>query len=210
MPSKKITLYILCTFIFININAQWGIVGGLNTSNSSGSDAEQQAIGYQIGVFRDIHLQNRFYIKPQLIVSNERLSKRIAGEKTLSKYNITEANQLDIHEDAFYITLPVTLSYRIPLKESQKIAFDLGGYLACGISGDSYYEIWKSTTYWKSTNEATFPSRKRFDAGCTLAVSYEFNSFVYSIQSKYGFTNIDPIEDTGKLMTYYFNIGYKF
>lgn len=210
MSNRKVILSILCIFIFINVHAQWGIVGGLNTSNSSGSDAEQQAIGYQIGLFRDIHLQDRFYIRPQLILSNERLSKRVSGEKILSRYNITEANQLSIHEDAFYATLPVTLSYRIPLKENQKIAFDLGGYMACGLFGDSYYEIWESTTYWKSTNEATFPYRKRFDAGCTLSVSYEFNSFVYSIQSKYGFINIDPIEDSGKLMTYYFNIGYKF
>lgn len=111
MLKRKLILIALFTFIFINMNAQWGIVGGLNTSNSSGSDVEQQAVGYQIGLFRDIHLQDRFYIKPQLILSNERLSKRIQGERTLSRFNITEENQLNIHEDAFYLTLPVTLSY---------------------------------------------------------------------------------------------------
>lgn len=208
---KRFLLTALLNIFILSINAQWGILGGVNTSRSTDSDANEQALGFQIGAYREIHLVKGFYLKPQILFSNENLNKKIDGERSIIKYQISSVNQLRIRENAFYLTIPISVTYKIPVKNRQNLIIGFGGYASCGLFGQSYYEVWKSEVYWKSPNDNTFPYRKRFDSGIIASISYEMNNFIYSIDAKYGLMNIDPLSDrTGKLETYFFNIGYKF
>lgn len=208
--NRILILALILIFPF-SINAQWGILGGLNTSRSTDNDANQQSMGYQIGVFRDISLTKNIFLRPFVFFSNENLKKKIEGESSMIKYNIYESDLLKITETAYYITIPISLNYKIQTAKNSNITIGLGGYIACGLFGNNYYEIWDSFTYWKSPDTETFPSRKRLDSGIFAALSYETKKFIYSVDAKYGLNNIDPlIENKGKLESYYFNIGFKF
>ncbi len=98
---KKLLLVILAGISFATANAQFqfGVKGGFNFNNFSGSDAQDAKllVGYNVGAYAKLGIADRLSFRPELVYSAE-------GAKFK---DVDESNHLN------YLNVPLLLSYNV-------------------------------------------------------------------------------------------------
>jgi hypothetical protein len=107
MNGKHLSVLLIIFFIFIAVTSfavdfQFGIKGGINLSSFDGEDSafSERKVGFTAGVFGTIFFTDTFAIQPEVLFS-------LKGEKR--EYGV-EA----VHNNLYYIELPLLLKYYIP------------------------------------------------------------------------------------------------
>lgn len=112
-----------------------------------------------------------------------------------------------------YLDLPILLNSRFKLSETVNAFFNVGPYLAYGLSG--------KITVGGKTDEQNFFSKNRheafgfypFDFGAQVGAGIEINRIMFGIGTQYGLTKLvrDEIEnDQLKNISFYLSVGYRF
>lgn len=181
----------LLLFITIAGYSQFGVTGGINLS-SLRSNADNNAnirLGAHIGGFYEVRLFNNFYLQPQLLFSHDPTSvKYPRAEETTNGY---------------YINLPVTFSYKIPLNEKSKIGFDFGVYYSYGLFGNKKIRYTSEYNY----SEPLFQDHHA-EIGLISGVRYEQDSYIFSTRIRYGLISRTVIDN--KVLLLMLSVGYKF
>jgi len=206
---KKIILSSLLVLVFGFANAQkaeFGIKGGLNSSNFSG-DTEgvdfKPKVGFNIGAFAAIKLSEKITLQPEILFSTQ-------GAKAENvNANVNGVNYTaDIDFNLSYINIPVMFKYYV----ADKFNFEVGPQIGFLTSAET-------STKLEGFNQTVDQDAKNYfesvDFGCNLGAGYDFtNNISAGIRYNIGLSNILKTEagDNSKSQNSVFSlsVGYKF
>jgi len=189
----------------------FGIRGGVNFQNLNGENSDNDnynydlKTGFNVGVNAEIPVGVDFYLQPGVIFSQK-------GAKISD----------DLKVNLSYIEVPINFLYK-PELGTGKLLLGFGPYFAVAAGGsfkpDNGDDVDIEFDSKISAAEAISgtPYLKRFDAGGTLLVGYEFaNKLSFQLNAQLGLLNIQPdiegLDDAGKIKNTGFgvSIGYRF
>jgi Outer membrane protein beta-barrel domain len=191
--SKKITIVFALFLISFGIKAQvkFGVRAGLNASTVSFPNLpnKSEKIGFHVGVFTDVLLVENFMsIQPELSYSTKGTSFKLLNEKQSINMN--------------YVDFLLPISFKM-----SDFNINVGPFASYLISTPDY-------TYYND-NSVLVDAFKKFDAGLTAGLGYNFNKMMIGVRYNQGF--IDVTEDkaravlgSGKNAVGQISIGYKF
>jgi len=206
---KKIILSSLLVLVFGFANAQkaeFGIKGGLNSSNFSG-DTEgvdfKPKVGFNIGAFASIKLSEKITLQPEILFSTQ-------GAKAENvNANVNGVNYTaDIDFNLSYINIPVMFKYYV----ADKFNFEVGPQIGFLTSAET-------STKLEGFNQTVDQNAKNYfesvDFGFNLGAGYDFtNNISAGIRYNIGLSNILKTEagDNSKSQNSVFSlsVGYKF
>lgn len=205
MKNVVLGLCILFTFgISSAQKAKFGLKGGLNIANQNytgeGAPSPSSIIGFNLGAFTEIKLNDKFALQPELIYATEgsKFDFDFLYDGIVYKSNI---------EFKFgYINIPVMLKYYA----AQEFCLEFGPQLGLMTSADA-----KATVSGRSATQDVSKNFNTTDFGLNFGLSYNINSNVF-IQGRYnlGLSNIAKTESgdnaTIKNNVISFSLGYKF
>lgn len=195
MKIKQILLCMLLACFVVPASAQnrWGIVGGGLFSKSMSKDARFSLGGYAGGTY-DIHIENSWYVQPQLLFAYEefRTKSELGTDFFFSKFNME---------------LPVLASYQIAINNKWNLRINAGPYLSYAMFGrdksiDYAYggEMHSSLGWWHQD----FPDH--FTYGGKAGISLESDHFIYTIGGKCSLRK----KPFGRSVSLSAGVGYKF
>jgi hypothetical protein len=191
--SKKITIAFALFLISFGIKAQvkFGVRAGLNTSTVSFPNLpnKSEKIGFHVGVFTDIPVVENFMsVQPELSYATKGTSFKVLSEKQSINMN--------------YVDLILPVSFKMG-----DFNINVGPFASYLISTPDY-------TYYNN-NSVLVDAFKKFDAGLSAGLGYNFNKMMIGIRYNQGF--IDVTEDnarallgSGKNAVGQLSLGYKF
>lgn len=204
---KKIilsSLLVLAVSFTYAQKAEFGIKGGLNIANQSfsgdGSPSPSSIIGFHIGGFVDIKIDEKFSFHPELLYSTQ-------GSKF--DFVVDEGEGIFYTENTFllsYINIPVMFKYyateKFNLEAGPQIGFLVDSKLKTEVLGQSITQDAKDL----------FES---VDFGLNLGAGYDFTkSFSAGVRYNFGLTNVMETEsgDNSEVKNNVLSIsvGYKF
>jgi len=191
--------------------------------------------GFQVGAFTEVVINNYLSLKPGLL-----FSKRGARSEIIQTFTVPGTTgftsvsiKMKTTFNPYYLDFPVYLKAAFPSAGSDKFIIGAGPWFSYGIGGKAdikaTVESVNATTelrlfskdkiVLKDNDGNTYPIdesystlQKRFDAGLSGFVSYEFNArIILALTYPYGLRNIsdDPDEDLwNRCLT--ISAGYKF
>ena len=196
---KKSILITLITLLTIGLNAQslipikYGIKAGVNIANIISTPIDgvknittSSKIGITGGFYMEIALNDKWYINPELLYSQEGASFNYDythDYNTNNRDKYTTTNDLSIS----YVKLNPTVSY----KASNKVSLNLGPSLAFLMSSNYLYTQ-------NPTNQHTLSDgildEESLDVGLNFGISYYINENLLIDSKLYtGFMNIGEI-----------------
>ena len=191
--SKKIGLLAALFLVGFTVNAQlkFGVKAGLNASTVSFPNLpnKSEKIGFHVGVFTDIPVVENFMsVQPELSYSTKGTSFKVLSEKQSIEMN--------------YVDFLLPVSFKM-----SNFNINVGPFASYLISTPDY-------TYYNN-NSVLVDAFKKFDAGLTAGLGYNFNKMMIGVRYNQGF--IDVTEDnarvflgSGKNAVGQLSIGYKF
>lgn len=191
--SKKIGLVAALFLMGFTVNAQlkFGVRAGLNASTVSFPNLpnKSEKIGFHAGVFTDIPVVENFMsVQPELSYSTKGTSFKLLSEKQSIEMN--------------YVDFLLPVSFKM-----SNFNINVGPFASYLISTPDY-------TYYNN-NSVLVDAFKKFDAGLTAGLGYNFNKMMIGVRYNQGF--IDVTEDnsraflgSGKNAVGQLSIGYKF
>jgi len=191
--SKKITIAFALFLISFGIKAQlkFGVRAGLNASTVSFPNLQNKSekLGFHVGVFTDIPVVEDFMsVQPELSYSTKGTSFKVLSEKQSINMN--------------YVDLILPVSFKM-----SDFNINVGPFASYLISTPDY-------TYYND-NSVLVDAFKKFDAGLSAGLGYNFNKMMIGVRYNQGF--IDVTEDnaraflgSGKNAVGQLSIGYKF
>lgn len=218
MKMKILTLSAILILSSMAMQAQFGILGGVNFQNVNGKDGGGDKLsnglltGFHAGVNINIPIATNFYFQPGLLYSvkgsmNEFFNPDI---KAASDYNTTTRLS--------YIEMPLNLLYR-PQLGNGYLLLGFGPYVAYGILGkettqlssisvDRTVKFENSVEGWTDLVENAY--YRPFDAGANILFGYEFGMGAFiQLNAQLGLLKINPeygwINDDERA---YMNTGY--
>lgn len=175
---------------------RWGIMSGVNLSTSSAKDFGWRAGGY-IGGLYDIRLSDSWYIQPQLLYSYEE-------NQTKRK------SPADIFYSQHALTLPVLVSFKVPLSTAFSLRINAGPYVQFALFGR------EKTSYLNAAGESVrglgfwgTDIRHRFTYGLKGGITLEHKHWFFSMDCKYSLKK-SFLNNEGHGLTLSAGIGYKF
>ncbi|MDR1202546.1 MAG: PorT family protein [Tannerellaceae bacterium] len=198
MRSKLFIFLVFVIFVCPSTYGQFsfGINGSLTSSGMS-VPAENMKTGIKMGLFADYTFSNR-------IVLISGLDYVIKGANGL-RSNVNYSPQMKIFDIQLgYIQLPVSIGYKINLKDNFSIVPSVGFYCAYGVHGNSKVQsfsfdaegadkyIENSWNPYKKTvcndwGKTTLTALDRFDMGLTFGLQADFNKILCKINYDRGF-----------------------
>ena len=130
---KKIILVATAFFAFGFTNAQetkFGVKGGLNLANLTSSDGAKSLVGFNIGGFAEIKLDEKFAIQPELLYSGQGAKFQDVGNFNLN-----------------YIYVPVMAKYSITEEFKIEAGPQVGFLMSAKIDGMDAKDLVKSTDF---------------------------------------------------------------
>ncbi len=191
--NKKISIALALFLISFNIKAQlkFGVKAGLSASTVSFPNLpnKSEKIGFHVGLFTDIPVVENFMsVQPELSYSTKGTSFKLLSEKQSINMN--------------YVDLMLPVSFKM-----SDFNINVGPFASYLISIPDY-------TYYND-NSVLIDVFKKFDAGLTAGLGYNFNKMMIGVRYNQGF--IDVTEDkaravlgSGKNAVGQISIGYKF
>lgn len=193
--SNIAVLAILVLMIGMNVvsmaQSRFGIRGGLNASNVSFDNLPNRGerFGYHLGVFADVPVVSDFMsMQPELSYS----VKGAAFEY------LNERRKLSLNYVDFILPVAFHLS---------SIDIQVGPFVSLLTSTPDY------TVF--DENRIVIDAFKKYDAGLTAGLSYNFNNFLFGIRYNQGFVDVTkdssrPLLGSGKNAVGQASIGYRF
>lgn len=184
---------------------------GATASTITNMQAEKSTYNYsgRIGASISVPLLSPIYISSGVFITQKGV-----------KLNLMEDNKLVAKPT--YIEMPLEVSYRLHFNDESDIFFNLGGYAAVGVVGKfdfTGYDFSNDTSIevFKTAGKPI----KRFDAGLSASLLYEYMSFALRIGGSYGLINTvnrvpdisywNPIQGKNAVnIQAYISIGYRF
>lgn len=191
--SIKITLAVTLFLISFGIKAQlkFGVRAGLNASTVSFPNLpnKSEKLGFHVGVFTDIPVVEDFMsVQPELSYSTKGTSFKVLSEKQSINMN--------------YVDFILPVSFKM-----SDFNINVGPFASYLISTPDY-------KYYQN-NSVLVDAFKKFDAGLSAGLGYNFNKMVIGVRYNQGF--IDVTQDnaraflgSGKNAVGQLSIGYKF
>lgn len=176
---------------------RWGIMSGVNLSTSSAKDFGWRAGGY-IGGLYDIRLSDSWYIQPQLLYSYEE-------NQTKGK------SQADIFYSQHALTLPVLVSFKVPLSTAFALRVNAGPYVQYALFGrdKSAYSDANGMKAGYSLGWWHADFIDHFTYGLKGGVTLEHKHWFFSMDCKYSLKK-SFLNNEGHGLTLSAGIGYKF
>ena len=197
MKNKHIKGVVLAALILAAFNTvsqaqiKFGIRAGLNAANVSFTNLpdKKERFGFHVGGFADVPISPNFMsIQPELSYS-----VKGAGFKFLNESQTVNMN---------YIDLLTPVAFKLD-------AFDLqvGPFVSFLISSPDYKSY--------NDNKVTVDAFKKFDAGLTAGLSYNFSKMFVGVRYNQGFIDVTqdnsrPFLGSGKNAVGQVSLGYKF
>lgn len=192
--SRKKTSIIFALFLIsfgIKAQVKVGVRAGLNASTVSFPNLpnKSEKIGFHVGVFTDLPLVENFMsIQPELSYATKGTSFKILSQKQSINMN--------------YVDFFLPVSFKM-----SDFNINVGPFASYLISTPDY-------TYYND-NSVLVDAFKKFDAGLTAGLGYNFNKMMIGVRYNQGF--IDVTEDkarallgSGKNSVGQISLGYKF
>jgi len=129
---KKIILSLVAIAAFGVANAQdmkFGAKAGINMSNYTGDSDYDSKIGFQVGVFGEFKVTEKFAVQPELLFSN------------------LGAKDSDASLNANYIVIPVMGKYYVADKFSLEAGPQIGFLMSAKYDGDDVKDFYKSIDF---------------------------------------------------------------
>ena len=228
MKTKLLTLSAILLFSSLALQAQIGILGGVNFQNINGkaSNGDKLSngllIGFHAGVNFNIPLVENFYLQPGLLFSVKGAKNNLFEMPVkASSNNYTTTTKIS------YIEIPLNFLFR-PQVGNGYVLLGFGPYVAFGIGGSQKYKSGNLNNDQKiafqneitllefiDINNAYF---RRLDAGANIFFGYEMPMGVFlQLNAQLGLLKINPVHswDSGdktsyKNTGYGLSIGYRF
>lgn len=192
---KKIILSAIAIMAFAFTNAQstrFGVKGGLNISNIVGGDIDntKSLVGFHVGGLAEIHVVEKFYIQPELLLSAQ-------GAKFDGPFGSDGDLKLN------YLNIPVLAKYYVVDK---KFSVEAGPQLGILLSAKSDGQDFKDYT-------------RSADLGFNLGAGYDFTDNLsvglrYTIGlspiSDNDIDNSEDYYDSAKNGNFQISLAYKF
>jgi len=187
-----LTALILATFSTISqAQIKFGVRAGLNASNVSFPNLPEKSerFGFHVGAFADVPVSPNFIsIQPELSYSVKGAAFKFLNERQTLNMN--------------YIDFLVPVAFKLD-------AFDLqvGPFASYLISTPDY-------TFYND-NTVMVDAFKKFDAGLTAGLSYNFSKIMVGVRYNQGFIDVTqdnsrPFLGSGKNAVGQISLGYKF
>lgn len=206
---KKIILSTLLVLAFgftYAQKAEFGIKGGLNSSNFSG-DTEgmdfKSRIGFNVGAFAAIELSEKITLQPEILFSTqgakvENVTADVNGE------NYTA----DINFNLSYINIPVMFKYYV----ADKFNFEAGPQIGFLTSAETSTKL---DGYSQTVDQDAKDYFESVDFGFNLGAGYDFTKNISAgIRYNIGLSNVlktQPGDDSeSQNSVFSISVGYKF
>jgi hypothetical protein len=136
------------------------------THSLGAGDVQHKArVGYEVGVYYQIPLSQRFSIVPEVQFSREQLRITETSSPSLADFNYTS----DCRVNLSYLNVPVLLRAALGpvyLEAGPQVSLLIGGRG----TGESVYYSWTASTVRRDINQTVTDRYQRFDAGFCLGV----------------------------------------
>lgn len=188
---KKIFYFVLMAlFSVMNLQAQfqWGVEAGLNLAYLTTEASGYAKSGAVVGLNGRYALDDQWRLQTALLFSAKG-ANGIANRSEDKNYPL-----LDIR--LYYLEVPLTVAYEIPLTSYASIFPQAGAYLACGVGGKvSTWENvgmgylvsdWNPFKDTNPTDPYTLKAFERMDAGLRFGLTAEINKFCLSVNYDLG------------------------
>ncbi len=183
------------------------VVGGVNTSDYSGSSGESKA-GYQLGVIATLPIYKRFCLTPELHFQSR--NSTLHFDNIELDGNIYSMN-FDIN--AKVLQLPVMATYRIQLNPPEKPNFlllKIGPYISYGLGGkiESSDEFFNSSIRKNTFGDNTI---NPWDFGLKAEVTFAIQHISFGIGLDHGLINVSQIKNKKfETCNLWASLGYNF
>ncbi|WP_136668743.1 porin family protein [Flavobacterium sp. H122] len=184
---KKLLLTVAAVFAFSFANAQetkFGVKAGLNLADWSGDDADgiDSKVGFHVGGFAEIKLNDKFALQPELLYSAQ------GGKADGGTYNVD------------YINIPVMAKFYATEKFSVEAGPQVGFLVSAKAKPDSGDDI-DIKDELKST-----------DFGVNLGLGYNFTDNISAgLRYNLGLSQVVDADDVDvKNNVFSLSVGYKF
>ncbi|MGC3979454.1 MAG: porin family protein [Paludibacteraceae bacterium] len=229
---------LITTVSAINAQITLGVRGGLNLSNISSSETEENdllksKLGFHAGLAAEYNLapsmavQSGLFLTTKGATMNETNTAEIGEDATLTMTAKATMN-------AMYLQIPVHFAYKADINSSMRFVVSAGPYVAYGVGGNSSAKLSYKTTgtidseikeyidnivkemqdELDDQKTKTFDKEdglKPFDFGVGISGGFEFGKIVTKIGWDMGLINIArDSETTAKNMNAYLTVGYNF
>lgn len=191
--SKKIIFAFALFLVSFGIKAQlkFGVRAGLNASTVSFPNLpnKSEKLGFHVGVFTDIPVVEDFMsVQPELSYSTKGTSFKVLSEKQSINMN--------------YVDFILPVSFKM-----SDFNINVGPFASYLISTPDY-------KYYQN-NSVLVDAFKKFDAGLSAGLGYNFNKMVIGVRYNQGFIDVTQdnaraILGSGKNAVGQLSIGYKF
>lgn len=175
-------------------NPEFGIKGGINSSNlySSDADDENMLVGFNAGVYAKLPITDNIAFQPELLYTTK-------GSKV--EYNSALINQTaKIRLD--YIELPLLFKFNL----TENFNLQAGGYASYLVNSKVKAE--GAVDFERDVTD----NLQKFDAGLAAGVGVDFNPVSVGLRYNYGLTAIGkenkPFEDA-KNSSFSLYVAYK-
>lgn len=191
---RKLIPLLLVLFCSLNAYPQWGIKGGLNYSNMTGSDVRKYVYGGHIGGTYDLKLSDKWYLQPELLFTS--IGCKLEDDGLVLKGG---------HVNIYALELPVDFSFRPRISNDTKLLLDFGLYARCGLFGNKKYNYHSNP----EVSGNPFDAYNRFDTGLNLGLGIQKNRYFGILSFQRGFSYADKGENSYH-QGFRLSMGYKF
>lgn len=214
MKKIYLTIAMLCLVAGASAQITWNVKAGIGVSAFLFSDIDsnlgtKSKLVWRVGVGIETPLSQNWMFMPSIEFAQK-------GGKTTATDGVKGSSYYYNREDDIrlsYIQIPMLFAYRTPLSDDVNITFKAGPYVAYAVSGKENSDHTSGTTSNSTTIDLFKDTEygKRFDAGLTLGVGFEYHRVELGIEAEQGFVNMFDSDNVKlKNSAVYVTLGYKF
>lgn len=184
---------------------QYLIEGGVSYTTMTTENSKYK-IGGRVGVGLDMPLGDYLTFQPMLEFSMKGHKDEVRSEKFDTLESITS--------NPFYLSLPLKISYSIPIESNMDWRLNAGPYVAYGLFGkykrDHFNEFGENEG---KVEEKLFGSEGRFsqfEIGLAAGMKFIFTPFYLTFDAEWGLVNLNKDEDRRALKSIAYSAGFGF
>lgn len=210
---KKIVSVLLLTFICtFGAKAQlsWGVRAGMNISDFTSNSEGYSKNGVTVGVVGS-------YTYPAQWRLQTGLSFSMKGVNGMNGFALGENLNDYLSVNLYYLELPITIGYKLPLCDHIFLIPEAGVFFAYGLGGKAEWKRSAGDGYflasWKSFENGYLKAFNKFDSGMRFGLSVEVYKFNLSLNYDLGLVTMQhQLSRVGKIKsrTASLSLGYNF
>lgn len=213
--KKFFCILLLSTVYVFSVKAQFnlGVRAGMNVSSLTGNYEGYVKNGPMVGITGSYTFHEQWRLQTGLLFSTKGQNGLVFGEGLTGKdarYSLSDIRM-------YYLELPVTIGYKIPLSNHIYLTPEAGAFFACGLGGKAEYKTNVDGGYlltdWNPFEDGKLDAFNRFDSGMRFGVSADVYKFSLSVHYDLGLVNLqDQLGKTDKMQSRSLSIslGYNF